>query len=31
LLDLRLKEQSGVYLLIVEAEERKAVIRLVKE
>ncbi len=31
LLDMRLKEPAGVYLLIVEAEEKKAVIRLVKE
>ena len=31
LLDMRLKEPAGVYLLIVESEEKKAVIRLVKE
>ena len=31
LLDLRLKEPAGVYLLIVESEEKKAVLRLVKE
>jgi len=31
LLDMRLKEPAGIYLLIVETEKKKAVIRLVKE
>jgi hypothetical protein len=31
LLNLKLEEPAGVYLLIIESEERKAVIRLVKE
>ena len=31
LLNLKLEEPAGVYLLIVETEDKKAVIRLVKE